>query len=195
VNNYEEWFDVRNKLYKYLLENDGEFAAKALLERCLIECYKEDLLSENDWVLTDADMYNYILKKGNKTAHKYIQKLMLMDFQEFREIHYTTDYRKIDSVLKDDKFRLAEDAFQNGVLLHFIRDVNKTKRPLKACLNEGATYKEILIGYSEDRYLIGMFSDNLGNIKKTLSDLEKTFNLELIALKGRDVNDKQISIF
>ncbi|MFA6054165.1 MAG: HD domain-containing protein [Thermodesulfovibrionales bacterium] len=192
---FEEWFNIRNNLYKYLLEDKGEFVAKALLERCLIECYKEDLLSEYDWVLTDAEMYKHILKEGNKTAQKYIQKLMLMEFPEFREIYYSINYGKIDSLLKNKKIQIIEDAFQGGVLLHFIRDVNKTKRPLKTSSIEVSSYKETLIGYAEDRYLIGMFSDTSSNIKKTLSYLENTFNLELHKLNGKDTNEKQISIF
>lgn len=192
---FEEWFNIRNRLYKYLLEDEGEFIAKAFLERCLIECFKEDLLSENDWILTDAEMYKHILSEGNKIAQKYIQKLMLMDFPEVKEIHYSINYKMIDSLLKNKKIQIIEDAFKQGVLLHFIRDVKKTKRPLKAFINEGNSCKETLIGHSEDRYLIGMFSNSSNNIKKTLAYLENTFNLVLYKLNGKDINEKQISIF
>ena len=195
IDYYIEWFEVRKKLYKYLLEDEGEFVAKSLLERCFIECVKEDLISEYDWILTDAEMVQYILDKGNKTARNCMQRLMLMSFPKYREIYYVTDYKKLDTLLAKKKLEIIDMAFRNGVLLHFIRDVNKTNRRLMVTLQKDLNKKELFIGTKNDRYLIGLFSDNRNAITTTLSYLRKELKLYVINLMEKEIHESQISLF
>ena len=176
LNYFEEWFNIRRQLYKYLLEDEGEFVAKALLERAFIECFKEDLISEHDWVLTDAAMIELIMTGKNTVAKNSIQKLMLMDFPEHRIIYFTQDYRKIDKLLHNEKLHVINMAFNKGVLLHFIRDVNKTCRQLLINTN----HEQKTIGYLDDRYLIGLFSENMQDIKTVKEYLKNQLNINLV---------------
>lgn len=176
LDHFEEWFNVRKQLYKYLLEDEGEFVAKALLERAFIECFKEDLISELDWVLTDTAMVELILDKGNAVAKNSLQKLMLMDFPKYRIIHFTQDYKKIDKLLYKEKLNIINLAFNKGVLLHFIRDVNKTCRQLLINVNHG----QKTVGYLNDRYLIGLFSEDIHGIKMVEEYLKNQLNINLV---------------
>lgn len=191
---FKEWFVTRKKLYYYLLENEGEFIAKALLERALIECFIDDNISEYDWVLTDSEMIEFILKNGNATARKMIQRLMLMDFPEQRKVLVVKDYQKIDELLSTEKLNLINFAFSDGVLLHFIRDVNKTCRQLKINL-DGNINDERVIGYVNDRYLIGLFADNSNAIRTVEKHLKGQFDTELFDIKDYNINEVQISLF
>jgi len=179
---FQEWFRVRSILYKYLLENPGEFVAKALLERCLIECIKDSLISEVDWILTDYDLIKLVITKGNKVAKNCMQRLMLMDFPKKYEIFVCYDYKGLDNTLHHRKIELIDTVFDSGAFLHFIRDVNKTKRVLK-----GITYSEnselpIQIGWQEDRYLIGIFSDKYSILKNNISLIKKEIDLPIYRL-------------
>lgn len=191
---FEEWFKVRRQLYKYLLEDEGEFVAKALLERAFIECFKDDFINEYDWVLTDAKMIELILDKGNKTAHKCIQRLMLMDFPRQKRIFSSKNFQRIDKLLLKEKFNFINYAFCNGVLLHFIRDVNKTCRQLLISKNDQINEKQI-IGFLDDRYLIGIFSDNPNELRIIENFLRVQLDNDLANIRNEKVNAAQTSIF
>jgi len=193
---FEEWYNIRYSLYKYLLENPGEFVAKALLERCLIECIKDDIISEFDWILTDSDLVSRINLKGNKIAKNCIERLMMMDFPKKAEIMYSTEYKLIDAYLFSNKYALIDIAFNNGIFLHFIRDVNKTRRVLYGKILVSDYIIDKIIGIPDDRYLIGIFSDELSSIKKGVDLLSKNLPISLKRLPLEGKNDsKQKSIF
>ncbi len=194
ISYFEEWFHIRKQLYTYLLENKGEFVAKALLERALIECFKDELIDEYDWILTDYEMIELIAKKGNVIAQKNIQKLMLMDFPQYNVIFYSKDYQLIDDLLAKEKINLIDYAFSKGVLLHFIRDVNKTCRQLHIKTNEQNSEKKT-IGVLNDRYLIGFFSDNQNKIKVIKCYLQEELKINLKELHKERENVEQTSIF
>lgn len=187
----ENWFNVRKLLYEYLLENKGDFVAKALLERSFIECFKYDLISEFDWVLTDTQMIEYIMSKGNDIAQRAIQRLMLMDFPKFKKVFYLKEYKKLDNLLAKEKIKIINDAFNDKVFLHFIRDVNKTCRKLTFGV-EGKN-EVISIGELNDRYLIGLFSDNLTSINKIETFLKKEMNLNIVDIEEREKHEIQTS--
>lgn len=188
---FEQWFEVRKQLYKYLLENEGEFVAKALLERAFIECFKENLISEYDWVLTDAEIIKYIITEGNEIAKKCIQRLMLMDFPKYKKVFYICDYKKVDRIFDKLKLDIVDFAFKNDVLLHFIRDVNKTCRRLS--INVSDKNKDMYVGELNDRYLVGMFSENLSSINNIESYLKKELKFDLVNIKGDGRDEIQAS--
>ena len=195
---YKEWYETRKKLYKYLLEDSGEFVAKALLERVFIELIKAEVINQFDWILVDYELVQKALLQGNKIAKNCIQKYMLMDFPEFHEIYYTNEYKKIDNILLKDKISIIEKAFKKNVLVHFIRDVNKTQRVIKGVLvdSNNNQLEKIIIGEQNDRYLIGLFSDSLEDIVSTKKYIENTYALELKKLNlNEKTKEKQIPIF
>ena len=193
---FNEWFNVRMHLYKQLLENPGDFAAKALLERCFIECVMEDVLTEYDWLLTDYEVVEHVLEKSNKTAQICMQRYMLMDLPKYSEITYSLETNKIDRILLDGKISLINDAFEEGVFLHFIKDVNKTRRVLKGILNRSGSMVSKNIGTSEDRYLIGFFSDNKRLLQKVISKTQGLLGISLNKVRRYgEQESKQIPLF
>lgn len=191
----QEWFNVRERLYKYLLENQGEFVAKALLERCFIEGVKYDIINENDWILTDSDMANKLFSEGTPTIKKTIQNLMFMEFPQYSRIYYSNDYKIIDTILKNEKISLIESAYKAGVYLHFIRDVNKTRRPIDCRVVNNESLSDIIrVGNSDDRYLIGLFSDSIKSIDIILNELKQACNAEFLLLRNES-DQTQISLF
>jgi HD superfamily phosphohydrolase len=194
VSHFEEWFRVRRQLYKYLLEDEGEFMAKALLERAFIECFKDDLISEYDWVLTDAEIVKKILLNKNTIAKNSIQKLMLMDFPTKRNIYFTNDYDIMDKILLKGKINLINYAFTKGVLLHFIRDVKKTCRQLLVKTNDDVGTQKT-IGYLDDRYLIGIFSDNISGMRIVEKYLREHLSVDLFDVREKKPDETQTSIF
>ena len=195
---FKEWYLVRKQLYKLLLENHGEFVAKALLERVLIELIKEDALNEYDWILVDFDLVQKALRDGNSVAKQCIQNYMLMDFPKHYEIYYIKDYKKIDALLAENKIQIIDEAFDRNVFLHFIRDVNKTQRPVKGVYIDPNTNQKKMktIGRRNDRYLVGFFSDKLSSISFTRKQFEEIINEKLLRLNKDEKNEKkQLSLF
>lgn len=191
---FQEWFRVRETLYLYLLENAGDFVAKSLLERCFIETVQDDIISENDWILTDYDMVIEIFRHGNDTAQRCLQRLMLMEFPLHSRIVYTEEYQKLDSVLSGNKLRLINFAFEKNVFLHFIRDVNKTRRVIIG-LNKDNLSEVVQIGQPFDRYLIGFFSDDPKSIQVVMTELEKSLGVKFFSLDSGHGQETQIAFF
>ena len=194
VTYFEEWFNIRKLLYKFLLEDEGEFVAKSLLERAFIECFKDELITEYDWVLTDNEIVQLILHRGNDEAKKSVQRLMLMDFPKHRNIYYSLDYKGIDQKLASEKLRLINYAYDQGVLLHFIRDVKKTCRQLIIKTTDDLDTPKT-VGCLKDRYLIGVFSDSINKLKSIERYIKEELNIDLIDIRDNFYNDAQISLF
>ncbi len=178
---FREWFRVRESLYVRLLEDPGDFAAKALLERCFIEAVTSSTISETDWVMTDDQIVNEIFKRGNQVARKCIQRLMLMDFPAHSFIAFSCEHKKISGVLSRRKIDLINLAFKQNVLLHFIKDVNKTRRVIIGKGSDRADEK-VRIGTGHDRYLIGFFSDSMTNIENLRLAIEEELDVRLFDL-------------
>ncbi len=195
---YNEWFIIRKRLYKYLLENHGDFVAKALLERVFIELIKDDVINEYDWILVDFGFVLKAINSKNAIAKTCIQRYMSMDFPKYQGIYQTHSCKKMDSILSSDKIEIIERSFKKEVFLHFIRDVNKTQRVLNLFLiNEDEKFlKNIRIGEPNDRYLIGFFSDNPKAIPDAIKLIENSFEIELNELNGdKKKSQEQLSLF
>jgi len=105
------WFKIRERLYIYLLENVGEFSAKALLERAFIESIKEEIISVDDWILTDFEILQVMFKDGNKVTRDCIQRLMTMKFYNHSKVLICYNYEVIDNYLKYHKLSIIDKAF------------------------------------------------------------------------------------
>lgn len=182
----EEWFRVREILYVYLLENEYEFVAKALLERIIIDMIKEDKMEVEDWFLTDSQFIQVAFHSENKNVKRNTTRLMTMDFPDSHVIYITNDISKVDAFQKE-KIHFIDNCYEKyGVFVHFIRDVSKTRRPIKVeSLKTGMNYT---IGRKADRYLIGMFAD-LPEVKAR--EIFKLIKAELSNSVG--INIKELS--
>lgn len=179
---YEKWFHTRVELYTYLLENIGEFSSKALLERAFIEMIKDEVIDHRDWNMTDMNFAILCYDNGNDIARESISRLMHMDLFAFNIIYESREYELIDKYLMINKIHLIEEAFKHKVYLHFIRDVDKTYRPLRVKLEDDF----INIGACKDRYLIGFFGEN----KKAINEVARMVKEEIGVEFNKLYNDK-----
>ena len=194
----EEWFRVRELLYIYLLENEYEFSAKAILERIVIDMIKDDTIEVEDWFLTDSQFIQVAFNSKNKYIKKNITRLMTMDFPCSHTIYTTNDISNIDTFQKEKIHFLNKCYEKYGVFVHFIRDVNKTRRPIK--VESLKTGKNYTIGKKIDRYLIGMFADipeaKTKDIFKAIkSELSNLLGINIEELSGSESPAQQLSLF
>lgn len=182
---FDEWFQTRVRLYKFLLEDFGEFVSKALLERIFIELVQHETITEVDWILVDSDIIKIALRNGETDARKCAQCLMTMNFPQKHLIIESREYKIIDDFLKTSKIDFINRLYKEGVFVHFIKDVNKTFRPIHCDLITSSTATEsITIGTSQDRYLIGFFADSLKLINFALDELHKTLDIRFSPIRS-----------
>ena len=189
---FSNWFEVREMLYGYLLENEGEFQAKALLERAFIESIKDQTISLDDWILTDYEIIKKIFRDGNEIARECINRLMTMKFCQHFKILSSNDYNTIDEYLNSKKIELIDEMFSNDVFVHFIRDVNKTRRPITIYYLYNSQKNQV--GTKIDRYLVGFFSNKKNNLIESIKAVEKAIGIELKEIE-RNNGPKQQSLF
>lgn len=154
-----EWFRVRRVLYRYLLENEGEFVAKALLERIFIDLIEADVLDIQDWVRTDAEFVQFVRDDIDvpNEAKALMARYMTMDFPQNSRIAYTNDMNNM-KLFELSKVEFINRAYvDHGVFFHVIKDVNKTCRPIR--VKSAETGLLHVLGGADDRYLLGAFSD------------------------------------
>lgn len=194
---FQEWFDTRSKLYNLLLENEGEFVSKALLERLFIELINSNLITEIDWILTDSDVISVALTRGVESAKQCAQKLMTMDFPSKHIIAEIHDFKSVDSFLKMNHIQCINYFYAKNIYVHFIRDVNKTLRPLNCLISDKQNIiGEHKIGAQNDRFLVGIFSDHTSAVNSTLEELKSMIGTSISPLRGLSANEqKQFSLF
>ena len=194
----EEWYNVREQLYVYLLEDIYDFAAKAILERITIDMIDANLLEVEDWYLTDSQFIELAFKQQKRDIRENTVNLMTMNFPTTQLIFCTDDISTVDR-LSHERIALINKCYNaHRVFLHFIRDVNKTRRPIRIeTPRSGSSY---VVGKENDRYLIGMFSyqtkskaiESFENIKL---DIVNNFGINLKEMSSSEPPAQQFSLF
>ncbi len=179
---YDNWYNTRKRLYKYLLENPGEFVAKATLEKIIIDLISNKLLDNSDWIRTDYEFVNFVLNHNDvpKMTKKMMQNLMTMKFPKYNLILRTDNTENMASFMKNRVKFISKCFEEKKVFLHVISDVNKTCRPLKVILKE--TGQTLSIGSRDDRFLIGLFGENRIDFDAIVSSLQAEFNINTSTL-------------
>lgn len=191
----DNWRSVRADLYRWLLLDEDEFAAKAMLEVALRSAHDQH---DRSFRWHDVD-YGLMLKLQDSTpeASEIAGRLMTGDLFGSLVILETVD----SSISTPDwPRRLELENLLSGVsrrsragwasrlrfALHFIQDVNKTDREIQVRTSAG---KLVNFGSSVNRTLIGVFarnkssaadSDELNQMKKV--GLDEAVARELSAL-------------
>ena len=152
---------------------------------------KNDNVSEIDWILTDNDIVHKIYQQGNKTSKECIQRLMTMDMPSSCSIFETEQHSRLDEYLKENKVKHINETFSSNVFIHFIRDVNKTSRPVNLKVESNNKINTIQIGKRSDRYLVGFFSDSHKKNTKEKLLLEEKAGIKLHKIAKDDPNDQK----
>jgi hypothetical protein len=128
-----------------------------------------------------------------------MKSFMLMDFPDNYIIFATFDVSRMrDFEAKRVGFinRIFEDY---GVFFHVINDVHKTCRPLNIHVEKKK--KDQIVGYSRDRYLIGMFmygkkSRAMSTIERVHKEFANLLNIKLEQVEyNESASQQQLSLF
>ena len=185
-----EWYDVRRRLYEFLLLNRDEFSAKCMLEEALEFTAAHDPACFR-WNDVDFELLEK-LSTSSDEARQIISRLAVGDLYGCAGIFSCPDLAVYDS-LKNPYFRsdlesaleVAIRATANGPFrkaipaLHVIKDVNKTQRKITLPCLDGT---EVTVGVPTRRILIGVFFKNvrLSMAKLTSEQTADTFLIAAI---------------
>lgn len=165
----EEWHDVRKKLYKFLLLNPQEFAAKCMLTEA-IEIAKSKRRHPFNWYDVDFVLFQELNGVSSETA-SLVARIMRGDLYGCIGVFSAAGTAK-QSVLtnKDNRTELEEqigrlirDKFGPRfksvmVALHLIVDINKTERQIEIRTDRGQV---IRVGNRSSQLLVGAFFKNV----------------------------------
>lgn len=164
----EEWYEVRRKLYSFLLLNPDEFSAKCMLNEAIEIAKKQSPIS---FAWSDVD-YMLLMKMADlgDQVKGIVSRLMIGDLYDCMAIFSSSEIKKYDvfndpEVRKELELKISKDirnTHRGGlksamIALHAISDINKTQRKITICTDTGRTIK---IGHPTNRLLIGVFLKN-----------------------------------
>jgi len=187
----EEWHNVRKKLYKLLLLNPQEFAAKCMLTEA-IEIAKSQRRHPFNWYDVDFVLFQELGRVSSETA-SLVARIMRGDLYGCIGVFSATDTAK-QSMLADRNSRTEIEErlgflirskfgprFKSAmVALHLIVDVNKTERQIDIKTNRG---QFIQVGNRSNQLLIGAFFKNVG---LSMYDIDR-INGEITASVRREI--------
>lgn len=163
-----DWIATRERLYDYLLLNPDEFSAKCMLERALHLTRSNREIWEN-WTHVDNSLIDTLFRIGGE-AKTIVQRLMTGRLYGCGGIFECQDLNTWDT-LSDWPSRLSLEQMLSrhvracgsryksaNVVLHAIRDVNKTRRRISLDSETGDTIAHANAG--RDRILLGIFFSN-----------------------------------
>lgn len=162
-----EWYNVRKKMYNYLLLNPDEFSAKCMLEEALSIAQKRSNVS---FFWHDVD-YELLMKLNKSTdeVNNIISRLAIGDlygcigiysFNKTEMYPFFFNYESKQEHEKEIsmKIRGLKKNLKNSIVaLHVIKDVNKTQRRIEMFTDKGEL---ITIGTPTNRLLLGVFLKN-----------------------------------
>jgi len=165
----EEWYEVRKRLYRYLLLNPEEFSAKCMLQEALEIALRDSPLSF-PWHDVDYELLERLAKHSDAVL-SIVSRLMLGDLYGCCGIYSTDRVECFDVLANPDTRRgvekelgiymrgVGETGLKKAMVgLHLIRDVNKTQRQVELKTTNG---KRAQIGVPTHRVLIGVFFKNI----------------------------------
>lgn len=158
------WYEVRKRLYRYLLLNADEFSAKCMLEEALTLAR-----AGSEYVLLWTDVDYQLLDKLNGCSDevsRIVKRIMTGDLYGCIAIFAAPGISLYDIVcnpqLRTELERSLEAHVRkrvptlstSSIALHAIRDVNKTQRVIEVLTASGGL---VSVGSRLDRVLVGVF--------------------------------------
>jgi len=164
----EQWYEVRRRLYRYLLLNPDEFSAKSMLQEAL-ELAQERQDLNFRWHDVDTGLITKLAHCSAEVS-TIVSRLMVGDLYGCAGLYSTAHIDAYDALSNPAQRRKWERIIQEAlrglrggrlksamVTLHGIKDVNKTERRVVAETTGG---RRVEIGTPSRRVLIGVFYRN-----------------------------------
>lgn len=166
----KEWYEVRRKLYRYLLLNPDEFSAKCMIQDLVDQAISASSEISLPWHDVDYQLLDKLFRVSDE-ARSIVSRLMLGDLYGCVGIYSTSRIdvlkrfansqirKKLELDLGDKIRGLGIRALKSAIVgLHAIKDVNKTQRQIKILTDTGNT---LVVGIPTHRILIGVFFKNI----------------------------------
>lgn len=177
-----DWFEVRRRLYNFLLLNPDEFSAKCMLQEALeIAQEKGDLTFR--WNDVDFELLEKLALCSDET-NAIVSRLAIGDLYGCVGIYSTEDISlagRLEDKTQRQELEAALSAFvrlhgrstlKNAMIaIHIIKDVNKTERQIAVNTPSG---RQLIVGRSSRRILIGVFLKNVGYSRSTAKEATVT---------------------
>ena len=101
------WKDLRQKVYQFLAFDESCLSGQAMLTDCLTVALQEDLLSEEDWYLTDEALLRFLLEQ--EQTREIIKRFAIGDYyQQLFLGWYQCPRGKLDLRHPDNRRKLTE---------------------------------------------------------------------------------------
>jgi uncharacterized protein len=165
----QEWYDVRRKLYEYLLLNPDEFAAKCMLQEALELARSESTVSF-EWHDVDFELVKKLANCSDEVA-AIVSRIMLGDLygcvgvfsssnvDAYALLNNPESRNKLEKDLGLRVRHLGMSALKSAAIaLHVIKDVNKTQRQITVRTTSG---RQITVGTPTHQLLVGVFFKNV----------------------------------
>ena len=191
---FEQWFDLRRRLYEFLLLDRGEFAAKAMLTMAVELAVEAQLLGPDDWRLTDDGLLDALHDRSvgdHQTISQLIKRLRVGDLFECIGVWQTpvmSEYGRLsEAAAKRDLERTIENRLGHSgpklrICLHYILDNKKTCRSLS--FRNLDTGLEEIVGYDSATLLVGAFITNSRSAALSSSERRRTSQVVTSALEA-----------
>lgn len=191
----EQWFEIRRRLYEYLLLDRGEFAAKAMLTLAVELAADAKLLGPDDWRLTDEGLLEALHDRSvgeHQTISQIVKRLRVGDLFSCVNVWRATNvacYQHLsESASKRNLERVVDEELAKGfglrlrVCLHYILDNKKTCRSLQ--YHDVTTGRDRNVGYDSGSLLIGAFVTNARSVGLTEQERHRASDVIRQALAG-----------
>ena len=179
---FERWFQIRRRLYEFLLLDRGEFAAKAMLTLAVEIAGENSMLGADDWRHTDESLLDALQARSvgeHQLVGQILRRLRLGDLFECVEVWHTPDVDRYGELSTSDAKRRMERTVEEAlarsggpkirICLHYILDKKKTGRSI--VFRHIETEEEERVGQDSSNLLVGAFVTNARAV--ALNDHEK----------------------
>jgi uncharacterized protein len=180
---FESWFDLRRRLYEYLLLDRGEYSAKAMLTLAVELAAEANLLGPADWRLTDEELLSELDQRSigeHQFISQIIKRLRAGDLFESIGVWKSSTTASYGQLSEAHRKRHLEHQITTEigrgagprlrVSVHYILDRKKTCRSLSYFDVNRREHRTV--GYDSDVLLIGVFVTN--SRVTQLTDQERT---------------------
>ncbi|MHA7773888.1 HD domain-containing protein [Roseibium sp. M-1] len=163
----ETWISSRSDVYHHLMLGRRDFVGKVMLLYATILAFNEDIITLDDWKLTDSEFINRLISCGNKDVLQTVKRWLLGDIWDATPLFWVKGKRpeypellKYSNLLSDELSRVC---FSYGIK-------DKRTRKLDITFEDGT--REVS-GANADKWLFGVASPLKRSFKKSEIDISK----------------------
>jgi HD superfamily phosphohydrolase len=163
LNFVERWQFLRHRLYRYLLHDWAEFAAKGMLTKAIERAIEAEIIGADSWILTDDGLVNRLISHSigeDQDIGALVKRIMLADLYYPVSLLRTNRTHGYTELSKPSTKRLLEAKLSKTLgcpcILHVILDRSKTDRQVALYIRD--TAENIVVGEDSNEMLLGLFS-------------------------------------